>query len=519
MLRGLWRAIAGLLLLSFVALLTESAAQTRRELHVGVSGLPPQIDPATALFGAVPLVARQVFDTLVTYASTSTDIEPALATRWSVSRDGLTWSFTLRDGVKFHDGTPLTTADVAASFARQLGPEGGPALRPVWSALLRGVPGVVKEVRAADARTVQFVLVQPYAVLLTVLAHPGFGVVKSAPGPDGLPRLLGTGPYRLAEVTPGRIALEAEPGHWTKTPRTERLVIVDVGSDERAEADLAAQALDLWLPGNPPRRTDGGLSLLSIPGPRVGYLALQTEREPFSRKKIRQAVATGIDPATLGAALERAAIPLQSFLPPGVWARREGSPILSGHRQAAKKLLVEGGWPRGQRATLTVGPGEGGLDLPRVAESIVAALAAVDIPVQLRNQSPDAARSKAPGGDSTMVLAEAAVLGGDPHLLLYPLSTSEGRKRAARQEPYSIARPATLDDVLIRASQLSFRPERQRLYQRAQALLAEELPWIPIYARLEWAVVRPEVRGFRLHPSGFHRLDTVSLDGAAGGTR
>ena len=124
-----------------------------------------------------------------------------------------------------------------------------------------------------------------------------------------------------------------------------------------------------------------------------------------------------------------------------------------------------------------------------------------------------------PSGDSTMVMAEAVVLGGDPHLLLYPLSTSEGRKRAPRPETYSLTRQASLDDVLIRASQLSFRPERQRLYQRAQAMLAEELPWIPVYVRLEWAVVRPDVRGLRLHPSGFHRLDTVSLEGAAGGAR
>ena len=329
-------------------------------------------------------MARQVFETLVAYAPTSTDVQPSLATRWSVSRDGLTWSFTLRDGVRFHDGTPLTATDVAASFARQLSAEGGGAAgRPVWSALLRGVPGVVKEVRASDARTVQFVLAQPYAVLLTVLAHPGFGVVKLASEPEGPARLLGTGPYRLAEAAPGRIVLEAQPGHWALTPRAERIVFVDVASEERAEADLDAQALDVWFPARPPRRTEGALS---APGPRVGYLAFQTEREPFSRKKIRQAVATGIEPAALSAALERVAIPLQSFLPPGVWARREGSPILAGHRQAAKKLLVEGGWPRGQRATLGVAPSDGVLDIQRVAEAIVAALGAIDIPVQLRGE-------------------------------------------------------------------------------------------------------------------------------------
>ncbi len=65
--------------------------------------------------------------------------------------------------------------------------------------------------------------------------------------------------------------------------------------------------------------------------------------------------------------------------------------------------------------------------------------------------------------------------------------------------------------MLARASQLAFRPERLRLYQRAQAILAEDVPWLPIYVRLVWAVARPEVRGLRLHPTGFHRLDGVTL--------
>ena len=66
--------------------------------------------------------------------------------------------------------------------------------------------------------------------------------------------------------------------------------------------------------------------------------------------------------------------------------------------------------------------------------------------------------------------------------------------------------------MLIRASQIAFRPERARLYQRAQGVLSEELPWIPLYVRLVWAVARPEVRGFRLHPTGLPRLTTVSLE-------
>src|SRR2546421_4466101 len=188
----------------------------RREVRIGVAGVPATLDPMAALEGPGPLVLRQVLDTLVAYRETSTDVEPALATRWTVSRDGLVWSFTLRDGVRFHDCTPLTAKEAAASFERWLKTEGRPpGTALVWSSLLRGVPGVVKDVRAADARTLQFVLFQPYAPLLTVLAHPGFGIAKSAIAIDGSATLIGSGPYRLAEAAPGRMVLEAAAGHWT----------------------------------------------------------------------------------------------------------------------------------------------------------------------------------------------------------------------------------------------------------------------------------------------------------------
>src|ERR1041385_2462731 len=100
------------------------AAQPRRELRIGVVGVPTAIDPGAALEGPTPLIARHVFDTLVTYREGSTDVEPALALRWSVSRDGLTWSFGLRDNARFHDGTPLTAQEVVLSFGRFLRPEG-----------------------------------------------------------------------------------------------------------------------------------------------------------------------------------------------------------------------------------------------------------------------------------------------------------------------------------------------------------------------------------------------------------
>jgi peptide/nickel transport system substrate-binding protein len=505
--RDAWLAVILVALLAGLPVF--AAGQARREVRIGVVGVPATLDPAAGLEGAVPLIARHVFDTLLTYREGSTDVDAGLATRWSVSRDGLTWSFTLRDNARFHDGAPVTPAEVVASFARHLKPEGEAPPSAAWAALLRGMPGVVKDVRASDARTVQIVLAQPYAPLLTVLAHPALAIARRVTS-EGVTRLIGSGPYRVVDVSPGRLALEAAPGYWAGPPRAERLVFLEVATDENAEAELDARALDVWFPPAPPRRAEGALT---APGLRVGYLAFQTEKEPFSRKRIRQAVAAALDPSQIGAALDRGAVPMQSFLPFGVWARREGSPILGGTRDQVRKLLAEDGWQKGYKPNLITVSSGGPVNMSQLAETIATMLAAADITITVRPETPTGARAALQSGDYDIALTEATVTGGDPHLFLFPLSTSEGAAKGSRALNFSFYRNPRLDDTLIRASQLGFRAERQRLYHRAQAMLGEEMPWLPLYVRLQWAVVRSEVKGLRLHPSGVHRLDLLTVGG------
>lgn len=480
-------------------------------LRVGLPSLPSELDPATALEGSVPLIARQVFDTLVQYTDSS-DVEPALAVQWSVSKDGLVWSFRLRAGVTFHDGTPLSAQHVVDSLQRGIFPghPQAPGGEAVVARLLRGMPGVVREVRARDPRTVEIALSQPYAPLLTILAHPAFSVVLPATGAGSGSRWQGTGPFSIAEIGSGRIVLEARPAHWGRRPRLAQIVFTESADESQAEAALSAQSLDVLFPSGVPSRLDGALS---IPSWRIGYLALHTEKEPFRRAKARRALAAALDPAQIAPALGQVAAPLRAFLPRGVWGRRDGPLLMGADHERARRLLAEAGLAAGMSTTLLVAePGGSSVDQPKVAEALRASLAAAGFPVTIQTESPETVLSLMQAGEHQMALAEARVEAGDPHFLLYPLSTSEGAVKGASAVNFSFYRNSRLDDLLIRASQLFFRPERERLYFRAQAALAEELPWIPIYVRLHWAVARPEVRDLRLHPSGCPRLDRVWIE-------
>jgi len=279
-------------------------------------------------------------------------------------------------------------------------------------------------------------------------------------------------------------------------------------STPRAEADIDARNLDILVLASPPSRMQGARSVASW---RIGYLAVQHEREPFKRKKVRQAITAALSAAAITAAVEPQAIASSLFLPRSVWASADTPPLTAGDPATAKRLLTEAGVGQGMSASLVVDT-SAGPEVARAAEAIRAALGPASIAVSIRSLTGDAALHAMQNGAQDLALTEAQAEGGDPHLLLYPLSTTEGAVRGPTATNFSFYRNARLDDLLIRASQISFRPERLRVYSRAQAFLAEEIPWIPLYVRLHWVVVRPEVRNFRLHPSGNHRLDRAWIE-------
>jgi peptide/nickel transport system substrate-binding protein len=241
----------------------------------------------------------------------------------------------------------------------------------------------------------------------------------------------------------------------------------------------------------------------------VGGLALRSDEGLLANRTVRQAVLASLDPALLRPALGSWAEPWSTLVPPGAWAARE-APRPDHDPARARRLLAEA---RAASATLTllVPESPSGPDLARLVEAIRISLAVAGLTVRARTESGDAYERALRRGEAEAALGETAFEIDDPHFTLKPLVASDAATRGTATNVAFYRSPA-IDGLLLRASQLAFRPERLRLYQRLQVQLVEELPYIPLYARREWVVARPAVRGLRLEPDGRHRLDRVWVE-------
>jgi peptide/nickel transport system substrate-binding protein len=238
-------------------------------------------------------------------------------------------------------------------------------------------------------------------------------------------------------------------------------------------------------------------------------LALRTERGLTSRKAVRQAVALALDPGLVRPALGRWAEPHAGWLPPGAWAARETGPLPADPARA-RRLLAQVG-PFDPSLTLLASDQASGPEAAGLAEAVRASLAAIGLRARVRLEAPDTAGPAARQGSVELALHEETMEVNDPDFFLRPLLATDGATLGSATN-VAFLRSPLIDGMLARAGQLGFRPERLRIYHRLQGLLADELPYVPLYVRLQWMVTRPEVRGARLDPAGLHRLERMWLE-------
>lgn len=494
---------------------SESSERGSDTLIVGRAADAIGLDPARYTDNESVEVCEQIYEHLVRYKPESLEVEPALALSWEVTPDGTQWTFKLRPGVRFHDGTPLDADAVVFSFERQLRKE-HPFHLPDFMYWETSFATIVKDVRKVDDLTVRITIYRPYAPFLSSLAMFPVSIVSPTAvrtwGEDFTRHPVGTGPFRFVAWAPGdRIVLERWDGYWGKKPRLKRLVFRHIPDARQRLVALEGGAVDVAAGILPEElqfvELHPDLVLHKIPGQNVAYLAMNTMRAPWGQVAVRHAVNHAVNKEPIVKLVYQGlAVPARGALPPTLWSYREDVATYPYDPARARALLDEAERagtfdcrkkyrfyaPRTARSYLP--------DPEQVARVIQRNLQEVGIQTELILNDFGTHLLAVERGEHDLCLLGWAGDMGDPDNFLYLLLDRDNAVPGLARN-VAFYSSAQVHGLLSWAQSTHDRAEREKYYREAQAIIANDAPWVPL-AHSQIAVAAHEnVRGLSIHPS------------------
>lgn len=474
-----------------------------------INGEPSSLDPA---FGVTVLdgeLMALVYNGLVRLDDRGEIVED-LAKGWKVSKDGLTYTFTLHRDVRFHSGRVLSADDVVYSFTRVLDPKEGSPRHWVFANIAGATAfrqGGTKPagLKAVNAVTVQIALEKPDPLFLHRLCMPAAYVVdrkelsRYQDAKAYALRPVGTGPFSLREYTPGdRLHFVANAGYFAGKPYLDGIVYRIAGSTFAAATEFELGNLHaLVLPGVLYDRfamdTRFQPYMVKQQSLHVYYLAMNCEKPPFNDPRVRQAVNYAIDRAkivndVIPGRAEVAAGPIPPWVP-GHSASATGyayDPV------KARKLIIDAGYPKLFTVTL-IQRDAANFQYTRPIQDMLHKIGIkVNIVPVDRTTYFSAVGDK---GDFDLAWLSWAADFPDPEAFLLPTFHSTYRGDAGNRARY---RNAQVDEVLDRLTVTAGAAERARLVKQAEEIIIADAPWVCMYYPVTWAVHQPEVMNYRL---------------------
>ncbi len=511
--------IKGAVVASAICVSSAAFAQTPSDvLIVGQIAEPKSLDPGTVTAVNDFRILMNMYDGLVRYKNGSLEIEPSLATSWSINEDGTEYTFELRNDVKFHDGTDFDAADVKFNFDRMLD-ENHP-YHNTGPFPLSFFFSAIETVEAVDADTVKFKLKNPYAPFLSNLAYPtGLIVSPEAVEKQGIEfgrNPVGTGAFKFAQwESNAKVVLVRNEHYWEGAPALEAVVFRPITDANTRVAEMLSGGLDIMVevaPDSVAQFQGSGYNLLEQAGPHLWFLILNTKEGPFADKRVRQAVNYAIDKKTLvEQVLQGTAQVASGPTPPAFsWAYNESLQPYPYDPAKAKQLLKEAGQ---ENATLTFYVTEGGsgmLDPISMGTAIQADLAKVGLKVKIETYEWNTFLGKVnPGLEGKADMAEMAWMTNDPDTLPFLALRTEAwpDKGGFNSGYYS---NLEVDKLLDAARKSTDQAERAKLYKEMQVIVQDDAPWAFIANWKQNAATTDSVKGFNLQPSFLMLFKDVS---------
>jgi len=501
------------------ALSAPVAAQPAGTLVVGVVAEPVALDPAQVTDFNSNRVGRRIVEPLVAFADETTQIVPGLAESWTISPEGLQYTFKLRRGVKFHDGTPFNAAAVKFSIERQIDPE-HPAAKLGKYPFANYFFGNVKAIDVVDDATVRFVLKEPRASFLVVMAAAAASVVSPTAmmkaGVDFASAPVGTGPFRFGSWTRGQqVVLEKFPEYWRGAVKFDRVVYRPIVEDQARLTELLTGTLDLIV-GVPPdfvAQLEGSpkVNLMKQVGAHVWYLGINNQKKPFDDKRVRQALNYAVNKdAIVKDVLKSTGAISRGPVLPGTWGANPDLPVYVYDPARAKKLLAEAGYPNGFSTTMWVPESGSGMQSPSAMAVVIQSnLKAVGVNAAMQTMEWGAYIAKLRTKEQELFALSWAAGSEDPDMVMYPLfHSSQWSPNGPNRALYKNEK---FDALLAEARHVTDQGKRAALYREAQRILVDDAPWVFVDHEIQIAATSKRVQGFKLHPSFDLRVEAISL--------
>jgi glutathione transport system substrate-binding protein len=462
---------------------------------------PRSMDPANHTATLTATILDPMYEGLVRQIAAA-DMAPLLATRWTSSADGRTWTFTLRDGVHFHDGASLNAAAVVTSFRRLIDPSAALA------ATGKFLP-IIAAVDAVNERQVQFRLKKPYADFLTLLGANQASVVSPRAIAAGAisQRASGTGPFEFVAWRSGESVIQRRNRrYWGAAAPVETLKWAWSSEPSVLYMALRAGEADIAAPLSPVfasrAATNPSLRLIHQTGTAFFWIALNTRLAPLNDPRVRQALNYATNRPALVAGL------LRGFGQPASAPLANATPYVHpdpGHVRYdpayARRLLVQSGQARGLRIAVAVQEADEPL-----AEALQAMWIDVGVDLQIRRLEGGVYASAA---FASVSVKAAEGLGGVlsswssgivPDLQLRPLFSAASSAPAGAN--LGFFRDPLVDRLLDAAAGATDPGERDRLYATVQRRIIDAAPAVWLYTRDDLVGVRRGVAGVSVRPGG-----------------
>lgn len=463
-------------------------------LVVGLLTDPVSLDPHRATDLVSAAIVTNACDTLVRFRSGASRPEAALATTWA-TLDNRTWTFTLREDVRFHDGAAFDADAVVANVEN-----------------LARDHGFAGHAERVGPHVVAITLDKPSAAFLATLSQPYFSMTsKRSLADPGERAPVGTGPFRLATVKPGLVRLDANAGYWGGPPRLAHIYFRRYPSESALASALLAGEVDVTSAVSQDRveslRGNPELSLDSQTGLNIAFLSINNEHAPLGDVRVRQAIARAIDrEALLRLAPRGHGEPAKNPLPPSLWGYSPRTKELLVDRAAARRLLADAGLTEGFETTiLSVDSGRPYMPDPRTLSARIRDHLAT---IGVRARSVPVASwaeyvERGSRGDYDLMPLGWQADTTDPNDFLSALLASESigtTNRSRYQSP-------EMDALLKRGRRAPDIEGRTKAYREAQELFQRDMPWVPLYHVSVFTAYRRSVGGLAIGATGILRYD------------